>query len=104
MSNNNVSKNGKGNGVLPLVRHWLYCTYLYAFHIVFYREKEEGYFVRKRLWVFILLAPIIAPFFMLNGLLQYWNWSKTYYMTWVGGKKQKLTLKQKIAMTDRLLN
>lgn len=101
MNNKNVSKI---KGVLADVRCCLYFIFLYVFHVVFYREKEKGYFVRKRLWIFILLSPIIAPFFMLNGLLQYWNWSKTYYMTWVEGKKQKLTLKQKIAMTHRLLN
>ena len=59
--------------------------------------------VKKRLWLFILLTPVIAPFFMLNGLIQYWQWITTYYMAWIECEKQKLTLKQKIELTDRLI-
>lgn len=103
--NNNKSQEKAGSIVNLRFRHWLYFAYLTIVYKVFYfrDEQREGWFVKKNPITMLLIAPIMIPFFMLNGILLYWDWATNYYFHWVEGKKRKLTFKEKLAIKYKLI-
>lgn len=80
------------------IEKYLKPLYLVIFYRVFYDKKAGGYFIRKRFLPFILLSPIIVPFFMLYGILMYIDWVTIYKSHWIRTEKQKLTPKQKLGI------
>ena len=78
----------------------------YIFYTVFYREDKQGFFVKKRAWVFIILSPLILPLFMLEGIINYINFVKKYDMHWINNEdgNKKLTFKQRLSYTKQLLS
>lgn len=93
----------ENNKKSPTLRQKIYFLLIYTLFEVFYRDEEKGYFIKKRLWLFILLTPIIVPFFMISGILQYFSWIRTYNMAWIEHKKEKLSFKEKLFIIDSLI-
>jgi len=84
------------------IKLWIYLTYLFFAYSVFYRTDNNGWFIKKRLWLFIILAPVLIPFFMIYGIVMYYEWITTYKMCWLGDEKRKLSFKEKIAIKYQL--
>ena len=79
-------------------------AFLTLMYKVFHRKDEShnGWFVRKRPITMLVLAPVLIPFFMLYGIILYWDWASRYYMKWMDADKKKLTFWQRIYIKDNL--
>jgi hypothetical protein len=77
-------------------------VYLYLFYRVYYDSKVKGYFVRKREITFILLGPILVPFFMLYGLILYVAWVASHRSAWTESPLRKLSFREKVNIINRL--
>jgi hypothetical protein len=88
------------------MKNCFYTAYLTIVYQVFHIENEElnGWFIKKRPIVMLLIAPIIVPFFMLYGIVLYFDWVRSWEYHWIVGKKKKLTWKQKLYIKKKLHN
>lgn len=101
----NTDKPQKKAWSIANVRHWLYFAYLTITYRVFHLRDNEhnGWFVKKNPITMLLIAPILLPFFMLYGILLYWDWATNYYFNWIEGEKRKLSFREKLAIKYRLV-
>lgn len=74
--------------------------YLTIFYKVFYDEDKEGFMMKKRILPFLVIAPIVLPFYMLSSIFSYINYMFEYKSQWVTFKddSKKLTFKQRLAV------
>lgn len=87
------------------IKRWGYLIYLIIVYKVFYIEdnKCNGWFMKKNPITMIIIAPLLIPFFMMFGVLIYWDWVTNYNFKWIEGEKRKLTLKEKIIIKYTLI-
>jgi hypothetical protein len=88
------------------VRYWLYIAFLSIAYKVFHLKDNDGHngwFVKKNPIIMVLLSPMLLPFFMLYGIVLYWDWATNWYYSWVEGEKRDLTFKEKLAIKHRLV-
>lgn len=78
--------------------------YLTIFYKVFYSEEKSGYMMKKRILPFLIITPIILPFWMFSSLcssvFSYIYYILQYKSQWVTFKdnSKKLTFKQRLAV------
>ena len=74
--------------------------YLTIFYKVFYAEDKEGFMMKKRILPFLVIAPIVLPFYMLSSIFSYINYINEYKSQWITFKddSKKLTFKQRLAV------
>ena len=88
--------------IIAFVKRWLYITYLYSCYRVFYRNDDNGWFVRKRYWVVITIAPFGILLYMLFAPLEFISKALSYDAHWIEGKKRKLSFMEKVEIAHRL--
>lgn len=76
---------------------------LYKVKWLEHSENERGYFVVKRVWVWLLFFPLIALFAIIRAIIYAFMEIFNYDICYTQGEKRKLTFKEKLALTDRLL-
>lgn len=81
------------------------------FNIVFYRLQyiEDGYYLTKRVWLWILLMPIIFPIFflipaLLKSLPEYIIFCTEYWSKRIVKDERKLSTIEKISFRMTLWN
>lgn len=78
--------------------------YLTIFYKVFYSEEKEGYMMKKRILPFLVISPIVLPFWILSSLFSsvfsYLNYILEYRSQWITFKdnSKKPTFKQRLAI------
>lgn len=102
--NTGTQKPKKKAWSIAVVKHWLYFAYLTITYRVFHLNDEEhnGWFIKKNPITMLLIAPILLPFFMLYGIVMYWNWATNWYYAWIEGEKRRLSFKEKLAIKHQL--
>jgi len=74
--------------------------YLTIFYKVFYSEDKKGYMMKKRVLPFLLISPMVLPFWMLCSISNYIIYILEYKSQWVELKddSKKLTFKQRLVI------
>jgi hypothetical protein len=88
------------------IKHFFYFAFIYLLYRVKYIDRpdgEKGYFIVKRHWVWLLLFPLIAVLAILKAIYYSFLDIFDYDICYTQGEKRKLSFKEKLAMTDRLL-
>lgn len=98
---------------MKTIINFLHSIFIYCLYTVFYLDERDqsndedegdyGYYVKKRVWVFTLLTPLILPVFIFKAIIDYADWVTNWYLHRIAIEKQKLSFKQKVAITKRLL-
>lgn len=89
-----------------LIMIWLRIFFYYCFFRVQYMEidngKSYGYFLVKRVWVWILASPFVLLYIFGGEVLKYIVALTEFEQHWVECEKRPLTFKERLAMTYRL--
>jgi hypothetical protein len=88
------------------IKHFFYFAFIYLLYRVKYIDRpdgEKGYFIVKRHWVWLLFFPVIAVLAILKAVYYSFLDIFDYDICYTQGEKRKLSFKEKLAMTDRLL-
>lgn len=88
------------------IKDYFYFAFIYLLYRVKYIDRpdgEKGYFIVKRHWVWLLFFPLIAVLAILKAVYYSFLDIFDYDICYTQGEKRKLSFKEKLAMTDRLL-
>ena len=88
------------------IKDYFYFAFIYILYRVKWIDRpdgEKGYFVVKRVWVWLLLFPLIALLAIFKAIYYSFLDIFNYNICYTQGEKRKLTFKEKLALTDRLL-
>lgn len=104
MNKANNSKTEEKTWSVANIKLYLYLAYITVVYKLFHihDDTHNGWFVKKRPLVMLLISPILLPFFMLFGIVLYYDWATNYYFAWVSGSKRKLTFKETLALKYQL--
>ena len=68
------------------------------------RESENGYYLRKRIWVWLLAFPLFMLYYLAYCAYGFFHDLTIFDAHWIGMSKRKLSFKQRIAIIYRLTN
>ena len=83
---------------------WLRILLYYCFFRVKYMEIDNGYgyFLVKRVWMWIIASPVVLLYILLQEAVKYFISLNEFECHWVEEEDRKLTFKERIALTNRL--
>jgi hypothetical protein len=88
------------------IKHFFYFAFIYMLYRVKWLDRpdgERGYFVVKRHWVWLLFFPLIVMVAIIKSIIYAFLDIFDYDICYTKGEKRKLSFKEKLAITDRLL-
>jgi len=88
------------------IKHFFYFAFIYLLYKVKWIEQEDGikgYFLVKRVWIWLLFFPLIVLVAIFKAIYYSFLDIFNYDICYTQGKKRKLSFKEKLALTDRLL-
>lgn len=89
---------------------WTKIVIGYLLYRVEYLEpgRHYGWFLVKRVWVWVLLAPVILSLTIAiragQSIIEYFAELTKHDMHWVEDEKRGLSFKERVYLTHRLLN
>lgn len=89
---------------VAVIGRWLYLAYLTILFKVFHIKDENynGWFIKKRPILMIIISPVGIPLCMILGIFIYYDWATNYYYHWISGDKRKLNFKEKLLIKIQL--
>ncbi len=90
--------------VFMKIRQFILWILLTVFYKLEYDEDRGGYYLCKRLWVFIVILPITLIPIILLGIWNYIVWVNTNYAHYIVQPKTKLDASQSLSIKKLLFD